>query len=248
MHSLYRSLKLGVTLLEVLFALLILAFAFIPIIGVIGTGMTDTDVTNSYIFAQTNTRNILDSLLDDVPFQAIAIATDVVSDLDGTHSEDDVAHFQNVTGYNVASFMVRLGNTTGDNDGYGLLKDERGVSYYTKLFVFPLTGQDSAIPDPTTEIVFKYLPRPLYENATDSTGVSCWYSDTEYVKSGVRRPYDFTAIATETNVRGLGVPMGGDPALQYCVMKRFLLRIRWTMAKGGERSIEVYTAKADLSL
>ena len=244
----------GVTLLEILSALLILAFAFIPIIGVIGTGTTDTDVTNAYIFAQTSARNILDSLLDSVPFPAVTVDTAAVPDLDGTHSEGNVALFQNVPGYDVASFMVMLGNSSGDNKGAGALRDERGNTYYTKLFIFPLVGQDSSNPDPDTELVFSYLPRPLYENATYSAGhatkpgESSWYSDNEWVNPGVLRPYDYAVVATMTNAKGLGVPAGADASLQYCMMKKFLLRIRWTMPKGGERSIEVFTAKADLSL
>lgn len=67
--------RLGVTLLEIMTAVLILAMAFLPLIGVIGTSTKDSDVANSQVFAQTSARNILDTFLDDVPFKAISVAS-----------------------------------------------------------------------------------------------------------------------------------------------------------------------------
>jgi prepilin-type N-terminal cleavage/methylation domain-containing protein len=62
-----NHIKQGVTLPEIVVAMLILAMAFIPLIGVIGTSSTDSDVANSVAFAQTAVRNILDTLLDQQP-------------------------------------------------------------------------------------------------------------------------------------------------------------------------------------
>ncbi|MBI3037894.1 prepilin-type N-terminal cleavage/methylation domain-containing protein [bacterium] len=240
------SLNRGVTLIEILAAMLILAFAFIPIIGVIGTGSTDTDVTNSYIFAQTAARNILNTAIDSVPFPCFQVNTSDISDLDtpATHAESDVAKLNPVPGYDLTAFLTLLGNAGGDSNGHGLLRDERGTSYYTKLFVFPVSDPGAGITT-STELVFMHLKRPLYENQTS------WYTFTPpevNVKVALNRPYDYNIpgdIATiSLDSRSLGVPQGTD---NYCIMKKLLIRIRWVMAKGGERHLEIYSAKANLS-
>ncbi len=245
------------SLLEIMVALLIMAFAFIPLVGVIGTGAADTDVAKSYIFAQTTARNILDNLLDNVPFENIRVAPGNVSDTDGSNAESGVALLGNwAPGYNVASFLALLGNNGAvDTLGRGELHDERGTRYFVKLFCFPLVGTANPVGaiNPADEVTFRYLPRPPYETATNSSNQAVWYSSTAFVNAGVPRPYDFTVGGTPdfsirtTNACSLGVPQGSIAALNYCVLKRILLRIRWVLPKGGERSIEIYTAKGNLA-
>jgi hypothetical protein len=235
----------GITLLEIMAALLILAFAFIPLVGVIGTGTSDTDVTNSYIFAQTAARSILENLLDSVPFECVHLEPGTVADLDGSNAEDHVARFTDTPSYQVASFLALLGNKT-DQLGRGTLTDSRGTSYAVKLLIFPVEGLDTNIPDPTQELVLTYLPRPLFEQANVG-GHPAWYTSDEFVPPGVNRPYDYELNPIQTNARNLGVPFGTNASERYCMMKRFLLRIRWRMPPNRERFLEVYTAKANLS-
>lgn len=244
------------SLLEIMVALLIMAFAFIPLVGVIGTGATDTDVAKSYIFAQTTARNILDNLLDNVPFQCIRVAPGSVTDADGSNAETDVSQFVNTPEYPVASFLALLGNNgVADTFGRGELRDERGTRYFTKLFCFPLVGTANPVGaiNPADEVTFRYLPRPPYETATNTSNQAVWYSSTAFVNASVPRPYDFIVGSTSDfsirtlNAFSLGVPQGSIAALNYCVIKRILLRVRWVLPKGGERSIEIYTAKGNLA-
>ena len=235
----------GVTLLEIMAAMMILAFAFIPIVGVIGTGATDTDVTNSYIFAQTAARTILENLLDNVPFECVHLEPGSVSDLDGTNSEDHVSSFKDSGTFKVASFVALLGNTA-DLLGRGTLVDGRGTNYSVKLLVFPIEGVGSDTPDPDTEVTFNYLPRPDFENASASDK-STWYTGDEYVPAGNLRPYDYAVSSVKVNARGLGVSPGTNASEMYCLMKRFLLRIRWKTPPTRERFLEIFTAKANLS-
>lgn len=248
----------GMSLLEIMVALLIMAFAFIPLVGVIGTGATDTDVAKTYIFAQTTARNILDNLLDNVPFECVRVAGGSVADTDGTNSEPGISQFVNTPEYQVASFLSLLGNGgTIDTFGRGELRDERGTRYFIKLFCFPLVGTTNPLGavNPADEVTFRYLPRPPYETATDTSVPprAVWYSASAFVNAGVLRPYDFTAGSSPdfsirtTNAFSLGVPQGAIATLQYCVLKRILLRVRWVLPKGGERSIEIYTAKGNLA-
>lgn len=93
----------GMSLLEIMIALIILALSFIPIIGVIGSGSADTDVTKSYVFAQTSVRNILIATLDNLPFAAIDTnGSSNVADSDG-RSEPDVGRLQTVGAFTAAT-------------------------------------------------------------------------------------------------------------------------------------------------
>ncbi len=248
------SLRNGITLLEIMAALLILAFAFIPIIGVIGSGSRDTDSFNSHAFAQTTARNILDTLLDDVPFDSIKSSGIQVADLDGANPESNVGELSNLTSpvYDCSPFLQLLGNTSGaDNYARGAIVDERNVTYNIKLFVFPVSSNDKDNPN---HLTFNFLPRPLYENQQDAMGKNIWYTmsgngyDPLYVRNEAVTPYDasVTQLATQTlSALDLGVP-NGVPGNNACVMKRILLRIKW-VNDSHERSIEVFTAKAALN-
>jgi len=241
----------GITLLEILGAMLILAVAFIPIIGVISSGSADTDVTNSYIFAQTTARNILNTVLDNVPFQSIRVSSANVADIGDSNSEPNVGEIIKIPKYedSVASFLEMIGNPGGDYFARGQLVDERNTQYKIKLFVFPVPAYD--YPDWQRELCFRYLPRPDYENHVDFSKKPDWYTtnpDDKFVKAGVPRPYDDTYLGItvkKENAKSLGASAGPDGS--FCIMKRLLLRIRWKMPKGGERSLEIYTTKANLS-
>jgi hypothetical protein len=247
-----RNRPAGITLIEILAGMFILALAFIPVVGVISTGSADTDVTNSYVFAQTTARNVLDTLLDNVPFDAIRVAPALVADIGDTNGESNVGQLFTLSGpnqpaFDVASYLALLGNPGGDTFARGELVDERGIRYKIKLFVFPIPSFTP--PDWDNELCFRYLPRPHYENATDSLNRNIWYTEDNtgaYVRPAVNRPYDLPLPPVRLmSARQLGAQPG--PANDFCVMKRILLRIRWQMNKGPERSLEIFTAKANLA-
>lgn len=238
----------GVTLLEILTAMLILAFAFIPIFGVISTGTADSDVTNSYISAQTIARNVLDTALDSVPFESIQVNSGAITDIGETNAESNVGRMIDVPGYDERTFLAQLGNATStDMSTRGEIVDERGIRYKVKLFVFPVSGNTPlSVPN---DLSFRYRPRPIYENAVDAQNRQIWYTTAPgdlYMRAGAQSPYSYTlpSIAIQS-ARELGAPAG--PAGDYCVMKRLLLRVKWQMPRGIERSVTIYTAKAHLS-
>ncbi|MBP7635112.1 hypothetical protein KBA41_13170 [Candidatus Ozemobacteraceae bacterium] len=239
----------GVTLLEILSAMLILAFAFIPIFGVISTGTADSDITTSYVSAQTIARNVLDTALDSVPFESIQVNTGQVADIGESNNEANVGLMVDVTGYDERTFLSQLGNnTTGDMSTRGEIVDERGIRYKVKLFVFPVPGNTPL--DVTNHVSFRYRPRPLYENAV-SDNQQVWYTTNPgdpYMNPdpAAKSPYEYPLpdIVIQS-ARELGAPAG--PSGDYCVMKRLLLRVKWQMPRGIERSVTIYTAKAHLS-
>lgn len=244
-----REFRTGVSLLEIMAAMLILAFAFIPIIGVIGTGSSDTDVTNSYVFAQTAARNIMDMILDDVPFDAIRTAQATVEDIGEANHEANVGEIFELNApvpYDPASFAAAIGNDTGDNYARGRLTDDRGNIYKIKIFVFPIPVSNPVNPD--TDVTFRLLPRYKYEDQVAGDN-NIWYSETsDYVGIQAQRPYDYVYSPGDISTQG-AVEVGATPnaAGDFCLMRRILLRIKWTMPKGGERQLELYSAKANLA-
>lgn len=243
-----RSRRRGVTLLEILSAMLILAFAFIPIFGVITTGTADSDITNSYSSAQTIARNVLDTALDSVPFESIQVNPGNIADIGETNDEANVGLMVDAPGYDERTFLTQLGNTsTTDMNARGEIVDERGIRYKVKLFVFPVAGNTPL--SIANDVSFRHRPRPLYENAIDAQNRQIWYTTTPgnpYMNSAAQSPYAYTLPApVAQSARELGAPPG--PSGDYCVMKRLLLRVKWQMPRGIERSITIYTAKAHLS-
>lgn len=245
----------GVTLLEIMTAVLILAMAFLPLIGVIGSSTKDSDIANSQVFAQTAARNILDTFLDDVPFSAISVAATPDSGDFAYTEPDEVKALTSVDYSNLMSmaelsdvpekdfyrisFLSVMGNNSGDGLARGELIDERGLVYKTRLFVFPITAStDSTVA--ANEISFAYLPRPEYERQSN------WY-DTEktHMKDTVTSPYDMPAGAIAQN-NAFAVGAEPNASGKICVMYKVLFQIYWINRDGIRRSLELFTMKADL--
>lgn len=239
----------GVTLLEIMSALLILAFAFLPLIGVIGTSSSDSDVANSHVFAQTAARNILDTLLEDVPFNAFRVAAGKVSDLDGSNPQDNIAEIFNHGTFDRTSFLAMLGNTSGDNYARGEITDERGIIYKTRIYVFPIPVSNPI--NLANEMAFSCYPRPVYENQVDSNGQNSWYTYSDpYIPSGVLSPYHEDGVkvlqpATST-IGAIELGAEAGTAGDHCVMKKVLFKISWQNRSGHDRTIELFTMKANL--
>lgn len=241
----------GITLLEIMSALLILAFAFLPLIGVIGTSSSDSDVSNSHVFAQTAARNILDTLLEDVPFNSIRVAGGKVGDLDGSNPQDNIAEIFNHGTYDKAALLALLGNGSGtDSYARGDITDERGIVYKTRIYVFPIPVSNPV--DLSSELAFSCYPRPIYENQVDGNGQNTWYTYSDaYMPGAVLSPYHedgAKVIQPATSTIGafeLGAEQGAG-SNNYCVMKKILFKISWKNRDSHERAIELFTMKANL--
>ncbi|MDD3149029.1 MAG: type II secretion system protein [Candidatus Riflebacteria bacterium] len=240
----------GTTLLEIMSALLILAFAFLPLIGVIGTSSSDSDVANSQVFAQTTARNILDTLLEDVPFNSIIPAAGLVPDLDGTNPQNDIAEISNFGGFDRTGFLGMLGNSGGDNYARGNITDERGIVYKTRIYVFPIPVSNPL--NKASEMAFTCLPRPIYENQVDANGQNIWYTYSDpYMPSNVLSPYheDGNRVVQPATTTLGAYELGAEEGAagnDRCVMKKILFKIFWQNRSGHERAIELFTMKANL--
>jgi hypothetical protein len=167
--------------------------------------------------------------------------------MDGERDEGNVGELFDIDPpdgpeYRVASFLRKLGND-GEADQFarGELTDDRGIKYQVKVFVFPVEATDPFSLD--DDVTFSYIPRPKFETQTG------WYSTnplepSAYIQAG-DSPYEMDLPDVVTiGARELGA-REGPHGNNYAVMKKILLRIRWTI-KGRDRSVEVYTTKANL--
>ena len=225
--------KKGVTLMEIMIALLILAFAFLPIIAVIGTSTKDTDVANSMVFAQTTARNILDTLLDDVPFNSIITTGNNIA----------IAKIQNYRTYNADSFLGMFGAKS--DEAKGEVIDERGITYEITIYAVPIEASDNENHNVANEMLFSYLPRPLYEGDTLEDNEK-WYTYEQgqiHMKESAPDPYTIDVATATKNAFELGARENNST---HCIMKKILLKMNWIARDGHERSIELYTMKANL--
>ena len=227
--------KKGVTLMEIMTALLILAFAFLPIIGVIGTSTKDTDVANSVVFAQTTARNILDTLLDDVPFNSI-VATG--------KDKQYIAKIEKYKDYDPDSFLSMIG--ASNEEAKGEVFDERGQKYDVFIYAFPISAKQEEIHDVDNELLFSYLPRPKYEGDSSEQNEK-WYT---YTSGGTHRqtetdPYNIDVATITKNAFELGARQNNN-STEYYIMKKIVFRMTWTGRDGHYRRLELYTMKANL--
>lgn len=228
--------KKAITLMEIMVALLILAFAFLPIVGVIGTSAKDTDVANSYVFAQTTARNILDTLLDDVPFNSIRAGTDNIATL---HDYGD---------YKIDSFQSMIGTT--DENASGTIMDERGTSYGIRIYVFPIPVSKNNV-DTVNELLFAYLPRPKYEG-TSADAIDKWYTfsgdnNAQFMKASAPDPYEITTEVATKTVGALELGAKENEGVnEHYIMKKILFQMNWLGRDNHERRLELYTMKANL--
>ena len=247
-YKYFTTTKKGTTLMEIMLALLILAFTFLPIIGTIGTSTRDTDVANSYVYAQTTARNILDTLLDDVPFNCI-------KGVDGKYSIAELTDYSR-TSYKIDTFKNMIGAT--GTKAQGTLIDERGINYEVTIYVYPIKATTLPSGGNVTgdELYFSYLPRPKYETKYDGDHKSLWYtykanSASQYRQASSDDPYVITgkdagvcAVATITqNACDMGAVKNYS---SLCLMKKIILSITWTARDKHDRSVVLYTMKGNL--
>lgn len=226
--------KKAVTLMEIMLAVVILAFTFIPVIGTLLSSARDTDVFNSYVFAQTTARNILDTLIDDVPFHSIRV---------GANNE---ASFVNSTIYNQSSHSNIPYDVTKFTEKLTNVRDERGTNYTVKIYVFPIEASEDDN-NSTNELKFTYLTRPKYDQQENWFTFDNEVSKNSFRKDGTANPYDDGAFVCEEkkeNAYKVGAKKHSDE--KYSIMKRIVLTVEWTARDNHPRKIALYTLKANL--
>lgn len=236
--------------MEIMLAVIILAFTFLPIISTIGTSMKDTDVTNSYVFAQTAARNILDYVLDELPFNCITSANDKKGFLQEARIYNMSTRSYDTYGSDkLAKFKELIGSE--DENAEGIIKDkERGISYHVVLYVFPIkstTGSGSS-----DEMRFTYLKRPEYEKNENWFRYSPPDTQTNaaFRRNSITSPYASLLPDSEKVTKNAYNIGAKEYDSNYYVMKKIVLHISWELKgkRGGtiHRDLVFYTMKANL--
>lgn len=223
--------RTGITMIEIMVALLILAVTFLPLIAVMGSFTKDTDSMNSYVFAQTTARNILDTLLDEVPFNSIQADSNNIAKLIDYGDK-----------YKVASFKELIGTTNEKAEGE--ITDERGTKYKTKIYCFPIPVSKGTSVDISNELVFSYKKRPKYEEQTNYYTYES-KEDSLFLEQNLQNPYDMGGEEKSYGAYELGAQKNYSSD-EYYVMKKILFQMTWTGRDGQARSLELFTMKANL--
>ena len=226
--------KKAVTLIEITLAVVILAFTFIPVIGTLLSSAKDTDVFNSYVFAQTTARNILDTLIDDVPFHSIRVGANNEATFVNSTIYNPSTH-SNIT-YDVTKFTEKLTN----------VHDERGTNYNVHIYVFPIEASENET-NSAKELKFTYLTRPKYDEQENWFIYKNDATNDSFRKAETSNPYDdssFTCTEKKENAYKVGAKKHTDE--KYSVMKKIVLTVEWTARDNHPRKIALYTLKANL--
>ncbi|HNW33427.1 MAG TPA: hypothetical protein PKM25_00710 [Candidatus Ozemobacteraceae bacterium] len=254
----------GVTLTEVMLAMLVLATALIPVFGVLTRDVKDTDLLAANSFAIDRARFVLNSLLDNLPFSGLIPGNPAM-----------------ITGPGAASFAAALfpGSVlaAGGYSCNGIASDGRGIQYSIYLRSDPILDGSTAI-QPGTELTFSFFQNPRPEEQLGWASLTADAAHTEslgqpsvYQKTGpgnplnVVSPYRYFGIPGAMHVWGPATTpvvvdqrrLARPDALgRYYLMQRLVLQIRWNLATseyrrpestvGRPQRLHVVTYKANL--
>ena len=85
-----KAVRLGFTLTEILVAMAVLAFALVPLMGVMWSGVKRTDISDSYANASTIGASVLEFLLNDsVRFDQLNFTNPLAIDLRDTETSKE---------------------------------------------------------------------------------------------------------------------------------------------------------------
>lgn len=133
--------NIGITFLEIMVAMAILITAMLPVFTFIHKGAEDTDANAAQAFALTKATEILNMLLDNVPFEALRQGTPALL------KTSDICHLREYQNYN-DNWAREMANILFPeceqiSGGYlckGTHKDARGISYLAILKVEDVTA------------------------------------------------------------------------------------------------------------
>lgn len=120
----------GLTFLEIMVAVSIMAIAMLPLFSMISKGTTETDITASQAFALNKATETLNAILDNVPFEALRRGNPGflrVDDLVGVREYDK---FDETWCRKIAEMLFP--GSVKDSQGYpclGVVTDPRGIGY-----------------------------------------------------------------------------------------------------------------------
>tara|TARA_B100000674_G_scaffold484475_1_gene489900 strand:- start:684 stop:1652 length:969 start_codon:yes stop_codon:yes gene_type:complete len=182
-----KAVRLGFTLTEILVAMSVLAFALVPLMGVMWSGVKRTDISDSYANATTIGASVLEFLLNDsVRFDQLNFTNPLATNL--RDSEDSKESYGIVT--DVAGTNDFLGQYCADTDPASGCEAAEGTSgsccqkydskqryfkigrenYHTDLYIGAYFASTSLHPTKVTSMTYNYMENPAidYEEAPNN--------------------------------------------------------------------------------
>lgn len=126
----------GLTFIEIVVAVAILAIAMLPLFSMMSKGASDTDITASQAFALNKATETLNAILDNVPFETLRQGNPATLRADDLSGIPEYARFDETWCRKMAEMLFP--GTTKDSGGYrcrGVVTDPRGISYQLWLRV-----------------------------------------------------------------------------------------------------------------
>lgn len=256
----------AITFFEIMIAMFILAIAVIPIFWVIQKGTEETDVMASQSFAINKATEILNTLLDNVPFEVIREGAPAgLLSFEGLDKTAAVANDYKGMGVDVAyvqkmSAMLFPGCEKITDKSWrclGVINDPRGISYRATLLVNDLvdtsgiqkpeqTSWGVAFPE-INHVTFSFCKNPsILEKSTWRINDFEWNlpnqigvppeADNMYKEGDFTSP---TVLRFPTRLAADKVNYVDDENLAYCSMKRLIIEIQWNLDKGLYKKPEV---------
>lgn len=244
----------AMTMVEIVIAMAILAIALLPIFNMIQKGTEDTDLNAAQAFAITKASEVLNAVLDNIPFEVIRMGNPGYLSISKLPA-DEYARYDANWLKGIAQ-MLFPGSVADGNRGYpcrGIMTDPRGISYLVTLYVEDLAAPpapadakpdrrkigtgfpDSAPADfpECNEMTFSFLQNP--GKLSDPN----WYQKYNVFSSSAKAPRWETELTAdrkgvaepgENIYRDEGYPVGDD-------LPRFLdpTAVRYTQRMSTEK-------------
>ncbi len=135
----------ALTFIEIIIAMAILTIALLPIFNMIHKGTEDTDLNASQAFAITKASDVLNAMLDNIPFETIRMGNPGYLSISSLPSAE-YARFDANWLKGIAQ-MLFPGSELDGTRGYpcrGIITDPRGISYLVTLCVEDLAAPPAA--------------------------------------------------------------------------------------------------------
>lgn len=163
----------GITFLEIMIATLILSIALLPVFFMLNKGTEDTDLNAAQAFAINKATEVLNTILDSVPFEALRIGnpgllcTEDIKHLPEYDKSSPTAIFKldDKFAENMSKLIFGNGRTAGPLPNswncQGIVSDPRGISYLLTLSVEEVADLET-VPSPPPEISSEFPEKKIF--------------------------------------------------------------------------------------
>lgn len=249
----------GITFFEIMIAMFILSIAVMPIFWVIHKGTEETDIISSQSFAINQATQILNTLLDNIPFEIIREGAPAgLLSFENLDKVAAVANYYKGMGVD-AAYVQKMSNMLfpgcekiSDKSWrcQGVVTDPRGMSYLVTLLVLDLVDT-SNIKKPEqvswgmsfpslNHVTYSFCKNPAILERSDWRIKDFEWNLPNQIGvppegENMYKEPDFTSPALlrfPTRLAADKVNYTDNEDLAYCAMKKLIIQVQWNIDKG----------------